>query len=233
VSDVHEQQVKNLKIAVNKHCNLSGADLCKEIEKASMPVIEWLAYLRSSEATGIADILLTGIHSTVIEAAGCLCLGLARSALFGMRAEIDMLLAWLYFKDHPIEWEYVQSTGEGYKLKQELIRHLEFYVPKYKERFGLLQQCKKRTELEPYKLLSAHIHSQSVHCVPSIGALSSLVSPLSDCNQCIQIQKEVTEYLNDVLFSCYADKWASLPKSIVSDTTSRLTGKQKKVFFSL
>jgi len=233
VSGVHEQQVEGLKIAVNKHSHSSGAGLCQETEKASMPVIEWLHYLRSSEATGTADILLTGVQSTVIEAAGCLSLGLARSALFGMRAEIDMLLAWLYFKDHPVEWEYVQTTGEGYKLKQELIRHLEFYVLKYKERFGLLQQCKKRKEVEPYRLLSAHIHSQSAHCVPSIGALSSLVSPLSHCNECIQVQKEVTEYLNDVLFSCYADKWASLPKSIVKDTTARLTAKQRKLFFSL
>ena len=226
------KQVKSLAAATSKHSNKSGTKLCKNVYEQALPLLEWLDYLRTSETTGTADLLLNGVQAAIIEVAGCLVLGFVRPAVFSIRAEVDMILAWLYFKDHPIEWHHIEHIGKGFKLKAELIDYLEEFFPHYKERYALLLQTKQRKEDEPYKLLSAHVHSQSAATVPTIGALDKLVSDENLCSECVLLQNEVTEYINDVLLSCFADKWASLPGSTVDKTKKRLSGPQLKNLFS-
>jgi hypothetical protein len=115
-----------------------------------------------------------------------------------------------------VEWEFVDKTGNGYMLKTEVIE--------------LLRQTRKRREDDPYRLFSAHIHSQSSYTVPTIGSLEQVVSQRTVCDECVQLQAEITEYLNEVLLSCFADKWASLPEVIVANARSRLDNKQKAFF---
>lgn len=231
-ADNHQIQTERLGETVVKHLKASGTDICRGVEKNASTLIDWINHLRQSESTEIANELLNGTQAAIIEVAGCLSLGFVRPAIFSMRAEIDMLLSWLFFKDHPIEWRYVQETGEGFKLKSELMKYLEEYIPRFKERFALLRQVKKRKENDPYKLLSAHVHSQSISATPAVSNLDSLVAPNKRCHECIAIQAEVTEYLNDILFSCYADKWVSLPKSILDKTKSRMANPQQRAFFA-
>jgi hypothetical protein len=227
----HDKQTKLLREAAFEHSLQFGSGLCEAIEAAAKPILEWLTYLRTSQLTGTADVLLEGVQAAIIETAGCLSLGLVRSALFSIRAQIDMMFGWFFFKDHRVEWDHVQATGKGFKLKQDLIEYISNYIPKYKTRFGLLLQSKLRSEGEPYKLLSAHIHSQSAVCVPSIFSMDGITQPHHICAECVEIQKEVAEYLNDNLFSCYADRWVSLPQLIVDGTMRRLTEAQKEAFF--
>jgi len=227
----YKYQTELLRERGAKHSEAYGATLCTKLEEAAQPLLEWLAYLRGSHLTGTADVLLEGVQAAVLETAGCLSLGIVRPALFSLRAQVDMLLAWLYYKDHPIEWEYIQDTGEGFKLKGALIEYLSSYFPKYKQRIVILKRVKKRKEDDPYRLLSAHIHCQSSSCIPSIGNLDILIRPFEECLECVDIQREVVEYLNDILISCYAERWAAIPKAIVRATTGRLTTAQKKEFY--
>ena len=41
-----------------------------------------------------------------------------------IRLQIDLALAWVYFKDHHVEWGGVQATGDGFKTKKELLDYL-------------------------------------------------------------------------------------------------------------
>src|SRR3989442_13118197 len=101
--------------------------------------------------------MLDASASAAREAIACLALGLLRPWLASLRSQIDMLLAWLYFKDHPVEWQRVQDTGEGFKLKSDILKYLSETVEKYKTRFGLLRDCTTRTVEDPFRLLSAHM----------------------------------------------------------------------------
>jgi len=229
--NLYENQISKLKKALNGHIDSHGASLCQDVDMASRQLLKWLYFLRESESTGTADILLDGTQSVIIEAAACLSMGLVRPALLSFRAQADMLLAWLYFRTHPIEWNLVETTGEGYKLKAELIRYLEDFVPDFKKRFGLLRQSKSRREDDPYRFISGYIHSQSSNCVPTIEDLKAVVGTKKICIECLQFQLEVTKYLSDILFSVFADKWASLPDCVVEDAKHRLTSTQIQDFF--
>lgn len=234
MSVLHTAALAKLTDACSKHSGDYGPALLQRQEQALRPLLEWLDYLRTCEATGTADVMLDGVHAAAVEASGCLALGLVRPALLAMRAEIDMVLAWIYFKDHPAEWDLVEQEGEGFKLKRELVAYCETQTsvyPQFKARFGLLEQSRTRRETDPYRLLSAHLHSQGTKTVPPLGPLASLVCSLTLCEDCVAIQGEVCEYLNDILFSCFADKWGSLPESVRRTTLDRLTDEQRRAFF--
>lgn len=123
-----------------------GSKIAYGLYQASLPIIEWLGYLTVSEATGTCDNFLDGLRASVVEVAGCGAAGLVRPAIFAMRAQIDVILAWLYFKDHPVEWCKVEDTGDGFVLRREALDYLKEYVPKFQIRSSMLLANSRRKE---------------------------------------------------------------------------------------
>lgn len=226
-----EADVQSLLTKATKHAQTVGPQKVDGLAQGGAPLLQWLAHLKGSEDTGVATQLLFAVRSAIIETASSIALGLARTSTFSLRAQIDLALSWLYFKDHRIEWERVQDTGDGYKLKSEVVRYLEDHYARYKIRFGLLKQCAKRHELEPYRLLSAHVHGQSAQVTPKLEHLDDAVVPAA-IDACIEMQAAVAEYMGDVFLSCFGSKWASLPDDVLKSAQARLTAAQQKDVFS-
>lgn len=215
-------QVGKLAAAVGHRADAQGASNLEKLFAAALPILYWIGYLKGSETTGVYDEMLDGVRSTIVETSGCLALGLVRPAIFSMRGQVDVLLSWLFFKDHPVEWNRVLATGDGYKLKTHVLDYLEENIPKFKARFALLRTEKLGSQADPYRLLSAHVHGQSTAVVPIHGQLESVVAPQRRCVEVLKLQTEISEYSNDVLLAYYASKWASLPEQIVDPTKVRL-----------
>lgn len=217
-----EKQRDELASKVALQLSTNGVQTILQAEAAAKPILVWLDYLINSEATGTCDDFPSAARSAIIEAVGCLGMGLARAAIFSLRAQVDIVLAWLYFKDHPVEWAAVQERGEGFMLKRDLLKYLSDYFPKYTQRFNALLSSRTRHEEDPYRLLSAHVHSQSGLVTPKHTKLSSLVASSDRVKEGVEMQAEVSEYLGDVLLSVFAPKWASLPSGVVTTVTTRL-----------
>jgi len=231
-SRLYGAEVDALRAAVVKINQAQGAALVADAESAATLLLSWLAYLREWRLTTVADELIAGTQAAIIEAAGCVCLGLVRPALFSMRAQIDMLLSWLFFRDHKVEWERVQLEGEGFKLRKEATGYLEQHIAGFRERFALLGKRKRRTSDDVYRLLSAHVHSQSAQTVPNIADLRSLVRSKAVCHECVKIQGEVSEYLSDVLVAAMPEVWPDLPAPITADLQGRLTTTERSKLFN-
>ena len=217
--------------AASKHGDGSGFSLARDMRIEAATLLDWLAYLRESEATGVANSLLDGTQGAIGEAVGCLILGLVRPALSSLRAEIDMILGWLYFKDHEVEWSYLRDSGRGFQTRSQVIDYIGAHWPKFTTRIKLLDQCSKRRE-DPYQLLSAHIHGQTDFTAPKVNPLVDLVASDSLCADCVTLQHDVAEYIGDVLLAMYGDKWASLPVAARDSLSKRLNGVQRKAFFA-
>jgi hypothetical protein len=230
---MHTKQTSDLAAAAAAFSGANGANLSEKVESNSLLLVNWLAYLSSYHKTGVADCLLDAVASSIRETAGLLSLGLVRPALFSLRGQIDLLLGWLYFKDHSVEWLHVNQTGEGFKLKRELLQYLEQHTPRFAARYSTLREIRTRREPDPYRLLSAHIHAQSAPVLPTVGALPDLVQPVPACKECADVAFEVSEYLNDVLLSIYLSSWASLPPSLQIALAPRFkSADQKRDFFA-
>lgn len=227
---MYSQPVKQLAKNASQHSSDFGAELCRKVEGAASLLLGWFGYLEPAFLTGTADELFHGTTRAIIEVAGCLSLGLVRPAIFSLRAQIDMSLSWFYFKDHQVEWNRVLCEGEGFKLKKEVCQYLEKHYPDFKKRYTQLEAKKQRQEREPYHLLSAHIHSQSIHTVPRLSSLETMVEGIAMCYQCVTLQSEVSEYISDVLLSCGTYDWCDLPKNITTNVQTRLTDPGVKKF---
>ena len=114
------QQLTELLKNVDAFSKSHGVTILKKIDEESRLFLEWVPYLNNKK-TGVADELLDGAVSSLREVAACASLGLVRPALLAMRTEIDLILSWLYFKDHIVEWDSVNLSGEGFKLKKEVL----------------------------------------------------------------------------------------------------------------
>lgn len=230
---MHLAQTASLRQATNDFSQKYGEEISLAVESKSALLAHWLAYLNSYHRTGTADSLLDAVESSIKEVAGALSLGLVRNALFSLRGQIDLLLAWIFFKDHSIEWTHVNQTADGFKLKKELLQYLDQYFPRFTYRLSALKEISARKEADPYRLLSAHIHAQSDTVLPVVGDLKDLVRAENTCKECTDIVFEVSEYLNDVLCAIYLPNWASLPKDVQASLNSRFKSpEQRKAFFS-
>jgi hypothetical protein len=230
---MHSKQTSDLAAASQAFSGRSGAELSSFVEQNSSLLVHWLNYLTIYHMTGVGDCLLDAVASAIRETAGTLSLGLVRPALFSLRSQIDLLFGWLYFKDHNVEWLRVNQTGDGFKLKKELLQYLEQHIPQFRKRIGMLNEIKTRHEVDPYRLLSAHVHAQSVSLLPQVIDLADLVRPEEACLECATVTFEVAEFLNDVLLAVYTTDWASLPVPVQSALATRFrSAEQRSDFFA-
>jgi len=225
------KQIAGLIKKVNEFAQTSGVSVVSAIDTNSRLVLHWLPYLECHK-TGVADELLDGVASSLIEAAACAALGLVRPALFSMRTEVDLILTWLYFKDHRVEWETVNKAGDGFKLKKEIFEYLIRYFDGFGERYGILKQIVQRSEQDTYRFLSAHIHSQSSTTLPVAKKLAGVVKDKKTGDELALVAKDVDEYVSDILIALYIRDWAHIPANIVSSLDVRFkTPAQKATFF--
>ncbi|WP_339524613.1 hypothetical protein [Pseudomonas sp. EA_35y_Pfl2_R111] len=227
-----ENQLGLLLEAVYSFSTSHGAKVVASVDEKSSLFLEWIPYL-NSQKTGVADELLDGAVSSLREAAACAGLGLVRPALLALRTEIDLVLGWIYFKDHRVEWEYLNVSGDGFKLKKEILDYLSKHVAGYGARNGILKEVKKRLEVDPYRLLSAHVHSQSLYTLPLVAELKDVVGTSETLEELPMLAFEVDEYVSDILFSIYAPSWTQIAQTLRSKLDLRFkTPAQKNTFYS-
>ena len=226
----YQRVATELEMVVGAHIKREGFEILKSHERATGLTLAWVGYLRNAQTSGTANELVDGFQAALIETGGCLAIGLVRPALFSMRTQVDILLAWLYFKDHPVEWKHVELTGEKYHLVSEVLKYLRSYDRGFLQRLGLLRANRTKGEEDPYRLLSAHVHSQNSATIPPLVVVEDLVQPRARCLECVALQGEISEYLSDVLASCFVSQWADLPESITNSIKDRLgPGKLKEL----
>jgi hypothetical protein len=225
-----EERVEKLKLAINNHLDTQKAIYLDSCIIATKLLLSWLGYLRSSVSRKVADRLLDATQATCIEVAGCLSIGFVRPAIFSIRSQLEMLLGWIYFNDHPVEWQSAERTLDDYPMRGVNLKYMRSYGAHFSERFALLSKSKTRRNDDPYGLLSVHVHSTTAAAAPSIGELSSLVQSKARCDECVELQKDVAEYLTDILAAWYADRWHDFPADIKAHLQARLTPNLLKEF---
>lgn len=227
----YHQEAADLTARIQSMLADHGAAIAERMHAGAALTLEWTGYLATSKATGHCDHFLDGLRSLILEAVASAAAGLHRSAMFSMRAQIDVALSWLYFKDHPVEWEKVERENEGYKLKKDALEYLTSYFPSFNKRAAVLAKFSLREIKDPYRVLSAHIHSTGVETVPKLAKFSDVVSDKGVADDLVKLQSSVDELISDTFLAVFGAGWASLPNEIVGPAKSRLPADQHQVVF--
>jgi hypothetical protein len=226
----NEQQVADLVAAVSSHAAKCKAKFLTETIQTTRLLLVWVDYLRSTVSRGFADRLLDATQGAIIEAAGCLSLGLVRSAVFSIRAQMELLLAWIYYNDHPVEWAHFDKTGKDYLLRAALLSYIRNNNEQFGDRFRILAKKRERKIEDPYGVLSVHVHSISPFLGPTVGPLTHLVRSEATCEEAIVLLGEVAEYVTDAFACWYVARWHDFPADVIADLTKRMTKKELKEF---
>jgi hypothetical protein len=228
----HATQAKGLLSAINATCEAKSEAVLVSFEESSKLLLVWISLLRKNYMTKTADELLHAVSSSIREAAALASLGLVRPTLFALRAQADLLLSWIYFKDHPVEYRSLCRTGDGFVLKKEALKYFSDNFPGFGERLAILNSVTSRNDADIYRLLSAHVHSQSPFVIAEVHDLKDIVRSDGLVAECCSLQRDVSEYLSDILFSLGFLSEAALPKSIEEDLVARVkSAGQKKIIF--
>jgi hypothetical protein len=219
-----------LSTAVTSHASAHGDRLLSEVTQRTSLARIWMTYLRSTISRNIADSLLDSAQGAMIETAGCLSLGLVRAAIFSTRAQLELMLAWIYLNDHPVEWSYFQNTGRDYPSRANVLSYFRNNSERFQDRQKILSRKRRRKTEDPYGLLSIHVHTISPSVSPTIGPLSALVQPEPVCNEALELVSEVSEYITDIFIAWYADHWHDLPREATDDVSHRLTAPELAEF---
>lgn len=230
MGDKFAEQSEALRSAASDHSEVHGTDLVAATSEASALVLVWIGYLQGATPPGPTGRILNAVQASIIEIAGCLSLGLVRPALFSIRTELELMLAWMFFKDHPVEWKYAEETGRNFPPRAATLKYLKDYGPKFEKRLKILAKDRRRSSEDPYALLSIHVHSQTVSAMPDVGDLNTLVKEKTICEECVELQRDVAEYLSDILAAWNADSWADLPEVVRENITARLSNPKLKDF---
>ena len=224
-------EVEFLLNGVTNFLKADGVDICTKFHNKIEPILEWNDYIVASELTGTCDEYALALKSSFVETAACLSLGMVRQAMFSQRSQIDIMLSWIYFKDHPIEWNRLEYLGKGFISRQFVIDYLNENVLKFNSRFINLNSKKTRAH-DPYQIISAHIHNQSTLTLGSASSLAHVIGNRNLIEEVLQMQEYVCEFMEDILVSIFAQKWASLPSRRLSALRTRLGPEKAAAVFS-
>ena len=187
---------------------------------------------RGLSASETALDLLNGTQAAALETVAYAYLGLGRAAITAIRLQIELLLGYTYFKDHPVEWDKVRRTGDGFVLFSAVENYHKEMDRTLAARLGMIDQKAPPNLRRIYRILSAHVHGQSPYTLPKAGPLESTVLGADLMTSIVEMQQQSMDALSCFLVAVYAGQWPQLPPKFVSRVSQALTPKQRRVFFT-
>jgi hypothetical protein len=200
--------------------------------RAAQPIVDWIRWYRSHRPSSSGPELLDGARSAVLEAVAYVTFGLGRASISAIRTQVDLLLGYSYFREHPAEWRRVCQTGEGFKLKSELLKYHKEIQPSFAIKLALIEQASGQSLDEVYGVLSAHIHGQSKHSTPKAQELKELAWSEKRLSEVVEAQRRTAIALSNLLLAVHSREWTELSPALTAPGRKVLTPVQQTQFFA-
>lgn len=225
------EEIQELLETLKKSSDILVQSIGKEATKAGAPILSWTTYLKSIHNNRSAIELLNGTESALVEACAYSCLGLGRASIASIRTQVDLLLSYTYFRDHPKEWSKVQERGEGFILFSGIINYHGEIDSDFKKRHEIVNQIVKPTLKQLYEIMSAHIHAQSTLTIPTSYKMKDIVLKKEQMKSILDLQQKTSSALSATLLAIYSKNWVNLPPEFFKSTRSQMSREQATIFF--
>lgn len=201
-----------------------------QLESNFHELLIWLDFLKTALPQAKAKELLDGTRASMLETMAYIGMGLGRAAISAMRTQIDLLLGFTYFFDHPTEWRRIKETGQGFHLKKELLD----YNKKHRNTGEVYTKIKGTSSPDldqVYQILSAHIHGQSSHTLPSAGTFPELINTPEFCDSLVALQGLISLNLSNYLAAVFLNEDVGIPSEVETRLKNSLQEKIIKDLF--
>ena len=171
----------------------------------------WLCEIQAANLETAGAALISGALSSSVETVSTAYLGLVRQSVYSLRTYYELNLAWLYYKDHSVEWNRVEYGSDQVSLPAEVKKYLGKNFNNFAKRWTCLNGVRTRVSEDPYGVLSAYVHGGYISTIPKAETPLDLVSDPSALGQLSNFIHGVCEYVSDTYVASHQSNWASLP----------------------
>lgn len=229
--DTIDTQFKLLVDNITNQDLTSSTERMEKATKACKELLVWIDFLKGLFPNCCCPELLNGAKSAILESVAYIGLGLNRAAIGAIRIEIDLLLGYTFFYNHPQEWDLVNKTGDGFMLRFAIDKHHEKHRKNFTNNFRMIENSEGTTLTSLYRILSAHIHGQSPLTVPQAGKFTELIASDSFLESLIELQLKVSRSVSNYLAAVFLAEEINPPLDIEKRIKEQLTRPQRKLIF--
>jgi hypothetical protein len=226
-----EEQLNTLIESITTKDKNVSVNRMTAVTKSCQELLLWIDYLKSLFPESHALELLEGVRASMLETVAYIGIGLGRGAIGAMRTQIDLMLGFTYFYDHPREWEMVKTAGKGFQLRSDIEKYHKTIRQKFASTIAMIEKSQGISLLEVYKILSAHIHAQSPLTIPKAGNFEDLVSSDAFLQSLVTMQEQVVLCLSNYLIAIFISDEISPPYEIERRIKQQLSPEQRKAIF--
>ncbi len=209
----------------------NGPALGAECERNAAPILRWIHWYETARSTSSALELLEGCRAAVLEATAYICFGLGRAAITSIRTQIDTLLSFSFFRNHPAEWNQVVTTGQGFRLRADVVEYYKGIDKSFEGRLAQIESGSGKRLIDTYRKLSAHIHGQAPMALPDAMEMKTLIWDEPRLRSVVAIQSDAAITLSNFLAAVHATEWQELPAEIVAEAKALIPEHKRASFF--
>jgi hypothetical protein len=182
---------------------------------------EWLLSDANSART-----LLVGAKVSLLEAGTAWAIGSNRGAASSLRSYIENVFAWLYYKDHPVEFRAVVDRKIDMMLPKAVQTYTKTVDPGFDKASAIISRKRER----PSEYFYTDV-SQFVHAHPGFASHSTTIDEMAVSlprdNSFITLSKMADEFISDNYLVFYRASWGDVPGLVQENASARLEGQLK------
>jgi hypothetical protein len=175
--------------------------------------------------------LLEAARLSLLECATGWALGLNRAGAGSLRTFVENSICWLYYKDHPVEFDLVLSAKFEMMLPKAVQKYLKDTDTGFEKAYKLLQPSMKRPNEYYYTDISAFVHGHPNFVISGLTASQITVS--TPPNDSFGLMCDYAdEFVSDQFMTAYRHSWGAIPELVQAYAKVRL-GKKLAEFLAV
>jgi hypothetical protein len=168
-----------------------------------------------------ARTLIVGAKVALLETGTAWAVGSNRGAASSLRAYIENAFAWLYYKDHPVEFRAVLDRNIDMHLPKAVQNYIKTMDKGWEKAYSFLNKKSKRSNEYFYTDVSQFVHAHPAFASYVLSIEEIAVSVPRD-SSFITLSGMVDEFISDNYLSFYRASWGDVPSSVQTNASSRL-----------
>jgi hypothetical protein len=214
-----------------------AARITENLKAHSKAFAEFVAIIRLSQSwiefswpltgTNPAGPLMAGAKISLLEAGTSWLIGSNRGAAASLRTHLENSIAWLYYKDHPIEYRTMLARDEDLLLPKAVKSYLQRIDRGYEKAYAAIVATAGRPNEYYYSDVSQFVHAHPAFAALGSDVASIVISQPRDVGF-LKICAHADEFLSDIYVTCYRHNWDMIPQAVKDNITKRLGTKLRK-----
>src|SRR6185437_8495032 len=187
----------------------------------------WIEYSWTISVDNPARPLLVGAKIALLESAASWGIGSNRGAAASLRTFIENSIAWLYYKDHPVEYRVMAERDDDLLLPKAVKNYLHRANKGYERAWPVLAAAAKRPSEYFYSDISQYVHAHPAFTNFGADIAAIAISQPRD-GKFLNICANADEFLSDIYVVFYRHNWESIAQPVRENLSTRLGAKLAK-----